>query len=61
MWSLSIEIVLSLFDVYGLDASKGMLSVIKDALVLLIATIIMVTTIFIVSVGVVITMKGGAA
>lgn len=61
MWSLSIEIALSLFDVYGLEASKGMLTVIKDALVLLIATIIMVTTIFIVSVGVVITMKGGAS
>ena len=61
MWSLSIEIALSLFDVYGLEASKGMFTVIKDALVLLIATIIMVTTIFIVSVGVVITMKGGAS
>lgn len=60
MWSLSIEISISLFEIYGLESSKGLFTALKDALVLLIATIIMVTTIFIVSVGVVITLKGGA-
>ncbi len=60
MWSLSIEISVSLFEIYGLESSKGLFTTIKDALVLLIATIIMVTTIFIVSVGVVLTLKGGA-
>ena len=60
MWSLSIEISMSLFEVFGLQSSKGFFTTLKDALVLLMATIIMVTTIFIVSVGVVIALKDGA-
>lgn len=60
MWALSIEISMSLFEVFGLESSKGFFSTLKDALILLLATIIMVTTIFIVSVGVVIALKGAA-
>lgn len=59
MWILAIEISLSLFSVFGAEASTGLFTVIKDALVLLAATIIIVTTIFIVSVGVVIAVKDG--
>lgn len=60
MWSLSIEIAMSLFEVAGLESSKGLFTTVKDSLILLIATITMATTIFIVSVGVVISVKGGA-
>lgn len=60
MWIISLEICLTLSDIMGAGSSVKMLSVLKDALILLVATITLVSTVFIVSVGVVITAKGGA-
>ncbi len=59
MWIISLEICSTLSDIMGTGSTVQMLSVLKDALVLLVATITIVTTVFIVSVGVVITAKGG--
>lgn len=58
-WILCLEISSSFAR--GMDASDSdnMLGVIKEALILLVATIIILTAIFIVSVGVVIAVKGG--
>lgn len=60
MWIISLEICLTLSDIMGAGSSVKMLSVLKDTLILLVATITLVSTVFIVSVGVVITAKGGA-
>lgn len=59
-WILAIDIALILCSSFGADKIRPMLSVLKDTLVLLVATIIIVAAIFIVSVGVVITVRGGA-
>ena len=59
MWIISLEICSTLSDIMGAGASVHLLSVLKDALILLVATITLVATVFIVSVGVVITAKGG--
>ncbi len=58
-WIVALEICSTLSDIMGTGSSVHMLSVLKDALVLLVATITIVATVFIVSVGVVITAKGG--
>ena len=54
MWILVLEISLSISEIIGTSKAMGMISVLKDTLVLLVATIVIVATIFIVSVGVVI-------
>ena len=59
-WILAIDIALVLCSSFGAHKVKPMLSVLKDTLILLVATIVIVTAIFIVSVGVVITVRGGA-
>lgn len=58
-WIISLEICSNLSDIMGTGSSVHMLSVLKEALTLLVATITIVATVFIVSVGVVITAKGG--
>ncbi len=60
MWILTLEISISVSESFGTGKALGMLNVLKDTLVLLVATVIIVATIFIVSVGVVIAVKGGA-
>ena len=50
MWIISLEICLTLSDIMGAGSSVKMLSVLKDALILLVATITLVSTVFIVSV-----------
>lgn len=59
MWILSLEISLTASQAFGAENAIGVISVLKDALVLLVATIVILTTIFIVSVGVCIAVKGG--
>lgn len=59
MWILSLEISLTASQAFGIDNAVGVISVLKDALVLLLATTVILTTIFIVSVGVCIAVKGG--
>lgn len=59
MWILALEISISVSESFGTSKAMGMLNVLKDTLVLLVATIVIVATIFIVSVGVVISVKGG--
>lgn len=60
MWILTLEISISVSESFGTGQALGMLNVLKDTLVLLVATVVIVATIFIVSVGVVIAVKGGA-
>lgn len=60
MWILTLEISISVSESFGTCKASGMLNVLKDTLVLLVATVVIVATIFIVSVGVVIAVKGGA-
>ena len=59
-WIFAVDISIILCNSFGVSKGSPMLSVLKDTLVLLVATIIIVTAIFIVSVGVVIAVKGGA-
>lgn len=59
MWILSAEIVLVVAQSLGEATVSNVISILKDALVLLVATIVIMTTIFIVSVGVCIAVKGG--
>ncbi len=59
-WILAVDTAIILCNSFGVSKGSPMLSVLKDTLVLLVATIIIVTAIFIVSVGVVIAVKGGA-
>ncbi len=59
MWILALEISISVSESFGTSKAMGMLNVLKDTLVLLVATVVIVATIFIVSVGVVIAVKGG--
>ncbi len=59
MWIIALDTVSTLSDVSGAGASVKLLGALKDALILLVATITMVATVFIVSVGVVIAVKGG--
>lgn len=58
VWILVLEISLSISETFGTSKAMGMLNVLKDTLVLLVATIVIVATIFIVSVGVVIVTYG---
>ena len=58
MWLLSLEITISVSETFSETGINGMLNVFKDVLVLLLATIAIVTTILVVSVGVVIAVKG---
>ena len=57
-WILALDIGIILCNSFGVGKSAPMLSVLKDTLVLLVATIVIVAAIFIVSVGVVIAVKG---
>lgn len=59
-WILALDIAIILCNSFGVDKGNPMLSVLKDTLILLVATIVIVAAIFIVSVGVVIAVKGGA-
>ncbi len=54
MWILALDITISASDAFGTSKALGMFGVLKDTLVLLVATVVIVATIFIVSVGVVI-------
>ncbi len=58
-WILAVDISIILCNSFGVSKGTPMLSVLKDTLILLVATIIIVAAIFIVSVGVVIAVKGG--
>lgn len=57
-WVLVLSAVISVSELLGAEDSKGMFSVFKDALTLLGATTVFSAVIFIVSVGVVIFVKG---
>ena len=57
-WILALDIAIILCNSFGVGKNAPMLSVLKDTLVLLVATIVIVAAIFIVSVGVVIAVKG---
>lgn len=59
-WILAVDIAIILCNSFGVSKGNAMLSVLKDTLILLVATIVIVAAIFIVSVGVVIAVKGGA-
>lgn len=59
-WILVLDIAIILCNSFGVDKGNPMLSVLKDTLILLVATIVILAAIFIVSVGVVIAVKGGA-
>lgn len=59
-WIIAVDIAIILCNSFGVSKGNAMLSVLKDTLILLVATIIIVAAIFIVSVGVVIAVKGGA-
>lgn len=58
-WILAVDVAIMLCNSFGVTKSSPMLSVLKDTLILLVATIVIVAAIFIVSVGVVIAVKGG--
>lgn len=58
-WIAVLEITNTLADGFGTCNTGGMVGVVKDAIILLVATIVIITAIFIVSVGVVISVKGG--
>ncbi len=60
MWMLSMEIISTAAQSFGAESATSVITVLKDALVLLLATVVILTTIFIVSVGVCIHTKGGA-
>ena len=57
-WILALDIGIVLCNSFGVGKSAPMLNILKDTLVLLVATIVIVAAIFIVSVGVVIAVKG---
>ncbi len=59
-WIIAVDIAIILCNSFGVSKGNAMLSVLKDTLILLVATIVIVAAIFIVSVGVVIAVKGGA-
>ncbi len=58
-WILVLDISGMLCNSFGVSKGSPMLTVLKDTLILLVATIVIVTAIFIVSVGVVIAVRGG--
>lgn len=60
MWILSLEIIRNTAEAVGVENSMGLISILKDSLVLLVSTIVILTAVFVVSVGVCITVKGGA-
>ncbi len=57
-WMISMIITINIGQVLGVEKSTGMFDVLKDTLILLGATIIFSSVIFVVSVGVVIFIKG---
>ena len=59
-WILALDIASVFADISGAASAFRLFPVLKDALVLLVATITIVSTVFIVSVGVVIAVKGGS-
>lgn len=58
-WLLVFEAIISVAEAFGEKIASGMLIVFKNAVILLLATIAIVTSIMIVSIGVVIAVKGG--
>ncbi len=58
-WVLVLELCSTAATAYGSEDCNTLLSVLKDALVLLISTIVILTVVFIVSVGVAIAARGG--
>lgn len=58
-WLLVFEAIISVAEAFGEKIASGMLVVFKNAVILLLATIAIVTSIMIVSIGVVIAVKGG--
>lgn len=59
LWLLTLEITLSVSQATGTANVGCLLDIFKNCLVILIATIVMVATVFIISVGVCIAVKGG--
>ncbi|MBQ8183580.1 MAG: hypothetical protein IJ025_06755 [Clostridia bacterium] len=59
IWILAVDIAVIISGSFGVAKAESMLCVLKDTLILLVATVVMVAAIFIVSVGVVIAVKGG--
>ncbi len=59
-WVLVLELVSGFATAFGIDKCTCFLSVLKDALMLLISTLVILTTVFIVCVGVAIAAKDGA-
>jgi stage III sporulation protein AE len=57
-WIIALMLAINIAELSGVEKASGMLSVLKDSLVLLGATIIFSAVIFVVSVGVVIFIKG---
>ncbi len=59
-WILVLELTTIVANSMGITVGVNMVNVIKDSLVLLVSTIVILTTVFIVSVGIAIAAKGGA-
>ncbi len=59
MWLFSLEITLNGAVAFGVGNATSFLNVLKDALTLLVATVVILTTVFIISVGVCIVARGG--
>lgn len=59
-WSFAFELTLNVAQTTGVEKAVGLMSILKDALTLLISTIIILSAVFIVSVGVCIAVKGNA-
>jgi len=57
-WVFALSVVISVSEILGSDNCVGMFNIFKDALILLIATTVFSAVIFVVSVGVVIFVKG---
>ena len=59
-WVFAFEVSLNIAQATGINKAVGLMSILKDALTLLISTIVILTAVFIVSVGVCIAVKGSA-
>ncbi len=58
-WMLSLNFVIAGAEAFSLKSVKGVLCVFKDVLSLLFSTVLFVSVVFIISAGVLITVKGG--
>ena len=59
-WVFAFEASLNIAQATGVNKAVGLMSILKDALTLLISTIVILTAVFIVSVGVCIAVRGSA-